>query len=148
VTAPAAGVVLTPDPESLRDQNVASGQPLLELAESGTRVVRIYVPASSLNRVPKDAEIALAPAGGFSIVRLHLASLESGAVDLPPGLIPHQDYKGIVLPSFYSARIPLPQLQNPLPPGSSGEAVIFGRRRSLIERGAEVVLNLAYSHIW
>ncbi len=148
VTAPAAGVVLTADPESLRGQSVASGQTLLELAESGARVARIYVPASAMNRVPEHAEIAIAPAGGFSIVRLRLSSIESGAVTLPAGLVPHQDYKGIVLPSFYSARVPLPEIREMPPLGSSGEAVLFGRRRSLFERGAEVVLNLARSHIW
>jgi hypothetical protein len=148
VTAPAPGVILTPDPESLRDRSVASGQALLEMAELGTRVARIYIPASALNRVAKGAEIALAPAGGFSIVRLRLSALDSGAVSLPPGLVPRQDYKGIVLPSFYSARIPLPRMQEAPALGSSGKAVIFGKRRSLFERGANVVMNLARSHIW
>jgi len=148
VAAPAAGVVLTPDPESLRNQDVASGQTLLELAESGPRVARIYVPASALNRIPEHAEIALAPAGRFSILRLQLPPLESGAVSLPPGLIQHQDYKGIVLPAFYSGRVPLPQAREMPPLGSSGRAVIFGRRRSIFERGAEMAINLARSHIW
>ncbi len=148
VTAPAPGVVLTADPQALRNLDIASGQSLLELAERGPRVARLFIPASALNRVPEHAEISLAPAGSFSTVHLHLSSLESGAVSLPPGLIPHQDYKGIVLPSFYSARLPLPQSQAALPLGSSGEAVVFGKRRSLFERGAEVVVNLARSHVW
>ncbi len=148
VTAPAPGVVLTPDPAALRNQDVASGQSLLELAEAGPRVARIYVPASALNRIPEHAEIAISPAGSFSVLRLRLPSLDSGAVSLPPGLLPHQDYKGIVLPSFYSARVPLPQSQVPEPLGSSGDAVIFGKRRSLFERGAEVVMDLAHTHIW
>ena len=149
VTAPAAGVILTADPEALSHEDVASGQSLLEIAEPGPRVARIFIPASALNRVPQHAELALAPAGSFSIIHLQLLSIESDAVSLPQGLVAHQDYKGIVLPSFYSAKVPLPLQMGETPPlGSTGEALIFGKRHSLFERGAEIAMNLAHAHIW
>ena len=148
VTAPAPGIVLTPDPESLQNQDVASGQSLLELAEAGPRIARIYVPASGLHRIPEHAEIALAPEGSFSVLHLRLSPIDSGAVTLPPGLIAHQDFKGVVLPSFYSARVPLPQSQPSPPLGSSGDVLLFGKRRSLFDLGAEIALNLAHTHIW
>jgi putative peptide zinc metalloprotease protein len=148
LTAPADGIVLTRDPSSLLNQDVASGQPLIALAEAGPRIARIFVPASALNRVPQHAEIALAPAGRFSIIRLQLASMEGEAVTLPPGLVPDQDYKGIVLPTFYWARIPLPASDDLLPIGSAGQAKIFGKRHSLFQRTLTVVLNLFHAHVW
>ena len=148
VTAPVSGVVLTADPQGLRHQDVASGQPLLEVAAEGPRVARIFIPASALNRVPEHAAIALTPAGSFSIIHLRLPTIESAAVSLPDGLIPHQDFKGIALPSFYSARVPLPQTGAMPPLGSSGDVILFGKRRSLFERAAEVATNLFHSHVW
>jgi putative peptide zinc metalloprotease protein len=148
LTAPADGVVLTADPAALLDQDVATGQSLIALAEGGRRVARVFIPASALNRIPAGAEVALAPEGRFSILRLRLTPLEGEALSLPAGLVAQQDYKGIVLPVFYCARVPLPAMQEPLPLGSSGEVVIFGRRRSLFERGVNVMANLVRAHVW
>ena len=148
ITAPAAGTVLTEDPASLLHQNIASGQSLLALADAGPRVARIFVPVSALDRIPEHASVSLAPTGRFSSIRLQLTSIEGDALPLPEGLIPHQDYKGIVLPTFYCSRIVLPATQPALPLGSSGEAIIFGKRRSLFERAVSVAANLAHAHIW
>lgn len=148
VTSPAAGVVLTEDPSALLHQNVATGQSLLALAESGPRIARVFVPVSELNRIPDHAEVSLAPAGRFSSIRLQLTPMHGEAVSLPEGLIPHQDYKGIILPTYYSSRIVLPASQDNLPLGSSGDAIIFGKRRSLFQRGLDFATNLLHAHIW
>jgi putative peptide zinc metalloprotease protein len=148
VTAPEDGVVLTVDPAALLNQDVASGQSLLALAEAGPRMVRVFVPASALDRIPPHAEVALAPPGRFSIIRLPLVQMESEAVILPPGLVANQDYKGIVLPTFFCARILLPASAEALPIGTGGRAKIFGRRRSLAQRCATVVINLVRAHVW
>ena len=148
VTAPAAGTVLTQDPQSLLNQDVGAGQPLVALAERGPRVARVFVPVSTLNRIPEHADVSLAPVGSFSSIRLQLTALEGDALPLPDGLMPHQDYKGIALPTFYCARIPLPASLNALPLGSSGDVIIFGERRSLFQRVVDVATNLAHAHIW
>ena len=148
VNAPAAGVVLTQDPSALLHQDVATGQALLTLAESGQRVARLYVPAAALDRIPTHAEVALMPPGRFGVIRAALPQLDGEAVTLPAGLIASQDYKGVVLPTFYSARIPLPASDGAMPLGAAGQARIFGQRRSLFERAAGVVLNLVRAHVW
>ena len=148
VTAPVAATVLTQDPSSLLHQDVAAGQSLLALADSGPRVARVYVPVSALNRIPEHAAVSLAPEGSFASIHLQLTQMQGDALPLPEGLIPHQDYKGIVLPTFYCSRIVLPAAQDVLPLGSSGQAIIFGRRRSLFQRGVEITTNLAHAHIW
>jgi putative peptide zinc metalloprotease protein len=148
IAAPADGQVLTDDPAALLGQTVASGEPLLTLAGQGPRVVRVYVPASELDRIHPGDELALAPPGRLSIIRLPLAPMDGTAVTLPPGLIPHQDYRGIELPTFYSARVSLPPQDSDLPLGAGGRAQIFGVRRSLFSRMAAVALNLIRSHVW
>ena len=146
--APADAVVLTEDPAALLNRDVGPGQSLLTLAGTGPRIVRLFVPASELDHVSHNAEVALVLPGKFSLVHLTLPSLEGDAVTLPEGLIASQDYKGISLPTFYYARIPLPASSEELPLGLSGEARIFGPRRSLVQRGARIVTDLFHAHLW
>ena len=148
IAAPADGTVLTQDPGALLGQNVGSGEALLQLADEGPRVARVFVPVSSLDRIQPGAEVALVMPGSFSIVRMTLAPLAGDAVALPPGLVASQDYKGIKLPVFYSARMTLPaSAGNPLI-GLAGHATIFGERRSLAGRMLAVALNLVKAHLW
>jgi len=148
LTAPADGTVLTADPEELLHQNIATGQQLLQVAETGPRIARVFVPASALDRIVPGADLSLLPSGSFTVMHSRLAPVDGDAVALPDGLLAHQDYKGIVLPSFYCSRILLPTSQESLPLGSSGRAMIFGRRRSLFERGMLVVEDLIRAHVW
>jgi len=148
VLAPADGIVTTRDPAALLHQDVGSGETLITLAGNGPRSVKIFVPATALDRIPPDAEVALAPPGSFSVVRMRLPPMQGEAVDLPPGLITKQDYKGVVLPTFYSARITLPASAGDLPLGLSGQARIFGERRSVAARLATVTMNVVRAHVW
>jgi putative peptide zinc metalloprotease protein len=154
ITAPADTVVLTPDPEDLLNQWVGSGEPLLLLASgeqsSGRRFVRLFIPTGALRRANPGQEVALAPPGQFSVIRLHLASLDGEAVALPSGLIAHQQYKGIEPPTFYSVRLPLPAGPGDtvLPLGMAGHAKIFGARRSIASRVVTLGLNLVRAHVW
>ncbi len=147
LTAPTNGIVLTENPGALLDQDAASGQSLLRIAESGPPIVRIFVPVSALDRIPTGAEVAIIPPGHFSPIRMTLAPLEGEAVNLPPGLVARQDYKGIELPAFYSTRMQLPASAN-LPLGTAGTARIFGARRSLFGRLVTITLNLVRAHVW
>jgi putative peptide zinc metalloprotease protein len=148
LAAPADGVVLTDDPAALLQQDVGSGQLLLTLADDGPRSVRVFVPASALDRIPPDAEVALALPGHFALLRMELTPMEGETVDLPAGLVARQDYKGLQLPTFYFARLSLPASAGNLPLGLSGTAKIFGKRRSLAERLYTVGMNLLRAHVW
>jgi len=148
VSAPADGTVLTSNPALLLDQDVAAGQPLLELADAGTRTVRVFIPSSALNRIPQGAEVALALPGQFSVVRIALSAPSGDAVPLPPGLIESQSYKGIKLAVFYCSRMTLPASSGNPMFGLAGEAKIFGVRRSLAERFLVEIFNLVKAHVW
>jgi putative peptide zinc metalloprotease protein len=148
ITAPFDGVVLTEDPASLQGQQVASGQSLLNLAAAGDRALRVYVPASALRRIPSAAEMAIAIPGQFSPLHLTLPRPGGDPVTLPAGIIARQDYKGVKLPDFYAARVVLPQSAGVIPFGASGDAKIFGERRSIAARGFSILVNLVKAHLW
>ena len=148
VTAPSDGIVLTADPASLRDQNVSSGELLIDLANPGARVVKLFIPVSALDRIPANAEAALILPGRFSVLRLNLGTITPETVTLPDGIIAKQAYKGVVLPTFYSARMPLPAADANLKIGLAGSARIFGVRRSLVARFFGVISNLFHAHVW
>ncbi len=147
LTAPTDGTVLTSNPGLLTDQTVAYGQPLLDFAE-GSRTVRIFVPSSALSRIPQNAEVVLAFPGQFSHLRTTLPAPSGDPVPLPGGLIPMQNYKGVKLPTFYCSRISLPEAAGNPMFGQSGEATIFGVRRSLAGRFLAAASNLIKAHVW
>lgn len=148
VDAPQDGVVLTETPGLLLDQDVGAGQDLLDIADEGSRMVRVYIPSSALNRIPADAEVALLLPGNFSPVRLTLAQPDGDPVTLPAGLVASQEYKGVQLATFYCSRMELPAAgENPMF-GASGEAKIFGKRRSLAGRFLIEAENLVRAHVW
>lgn len=148
LTAPANGVVLTRDPQSLLDRNVASGESLLRVADAGPRVVRIFVPAAALDSIHPGDEVGLSVPGRFSLVRMKLGALGGEADHLPAGLVAQQSYKGIELPVFYSARMDLPDSASDLPLGMSGKAMIFGKRRSVAGRAFQLAADLVKAHVW
>jgi putative peptide zinc metalloprotease protein len=147
LTAPADGTVLTQNPAKLAHENVGSGEPLLRLAE-GARVVRVFIPATLLAKVLPDSEVGVALPGEFAPLRLRLASIEGEAVELPPGVMTTEKYKGLQLPIFYSSVIPLPSAGGDPLFGLAGKAVIFGRRRSAVAHVANSVSEFVKAHVW
>ncbi len=153
VRAPVDGRVLTRRPAWLAGQWVGSGQPLLRLARSAPggqvqRTLRVYLPAGELDRVQTGDEVALAPPGEFAVVRLRLTPLDGETATLPPGLLGKQKYQGIALPTFYSARLMLPPGTAGLELGATGVAKVFGERRSLAARLAEMAADVMRAHVW
>jgi putative peptide zinc metalloprotease protein len=148
LVAPADGTVLTSNPTLLLDSDVGSGQALLELADAGPRIARVFIPSSALNRIPPGAEVALMLPGHFAALRVTLPTPDGEAVNLPDGLIAHQKYQGITLPVFYCSRILLPAASSNPMFGLAGPAKIFGVRRSLAERGFLLISELVRAHVW
>jgi putative peptide zinc metalloprotease protein len=150
--APVDGRVVTPQPIGLTYQQVGFGQPLLTIAGGdpghADERLRLYIPAGEMNRVQPGDEVSIALPGVFSVMRLRLTSIEGEAATLPEGLVAHQDYKGIVLPTFYCARLELAPGSPRLPLGTVGSAKVFGARRSLAARAGQIVMDLARAHVW
>ena len=148
IRATTDGVVLTQDPGLLRDQNVAAGQALMQIADTAPRMIRVFVPASGINRIPSGAEVAFNLPGEFRIRRVTLGPLGGDAVTLPPGLVAQQDFKGIQQGAYYTSKITLSQAGLDAMIGASGAVKVFGIRRSVTERLFIVALNLVKIHVW
>jgi hypothetical protein len=147
LSAPADGVVLTENPALLTDQNVGYGQPLIQLAE-GVRMVRVFIPATELERVLPNSEVVLALPGEFSMIRLKLGHIMGEPAPLPAGIVPRGQYKGLQQPVFYGALIPMPARDGDPMYGLSGQAMIFGERRSVAGRLAAAFSSLIKTHFW
>jgi ApbE superfamily uncharacterized protein (UPF0280 family) len=52
------------------------------------------------------------------------------------------------LPAVYTTRMPVEALGNSIRAGMSGQAKIFGRRRSIADRIAVMFGNLLHTHFW
>ena len=148
VAAPSDGTVVSHNPGMLVDEDVGSGQPLLELADAGPRMVRVYIPTAALERLKPGAEVEFILPDSFGVIRLPLAQPGGDAVSLAPGLVATQDYKGVKLPVFYSSRMTLPAMAGEPLFGIAGQAKIFGARRSIAERLFAVASNLVKAHVW
>lgn len=148
IRSPIHGVVLNTDPDSLLGNTVATGQPLITVANDGPRLVRLYIPFSALKRILPHSEVLLMPPGRLSIVHLRLQAMDGQAASLPTDLVGKQTYKGIALPTFYSARIPLPASVAGLPLGTAGTVKILGARHSIFERCVRIGLDVVHQHIW
>ena len=147
LTSPVDGTVVSENPALLLDQNVGYGQALLRIADEA-RVVRVFIPASALNRISENSEVALALPGQFSLLRLKLPEPAGEPRTLPAGLVATEKYQGIKLPVFYNSLIPMPATGGDLMYGLSGRAMIFGVRRSLAGRIATALANLVKAHVW
>jgi putative peptide zinc metalloprotease protein len=148
VAAPVGGVVTTRDPENLLNRDVATGQALLTIVDPSRLVARLFVPLSEMERARVGDPVSLQIPFEFSEVHGRLGTMESSAVPLPPGLLAGQQYKGLELPTFYTTRMPLNEMGAHIEPGMSGEAKIFGRRRSLAARIVTAAGNLLHAHFW
>lgn len=152
VRATVDGRILTSEPDELIGQQVGSGELLLTIAGGSSgredEWIRLYIPAGEMNRVQPGDEVAIAPPGKFSMIRIRLTRPDGESSTLPEGLVAHQDYKGIVLPTFYCARLKLENGSFHLPLGSGGRAKVFGARRSIAARIGEVAVDLVRAHVW
>jgi putative peptide zinc metalloprotease protein len=148
VTAPVGGVVATSDPENLVNRDVTTGETLLTIVNPSQLVARLFVPFSEMDYIRVGDPVSLQLPSQFMEIHGRLGTMEGSPLPLPPGILAQQAYKGIALPAFYTTRMPLGAEAGQIRPGTSGEAKIFGRRRSLAYRLATIFANVLRTHFW
>ncbi len=141
-------MVVTSDPESLLNRDVTTGETLLTIVDPSQLVVRLYIPVSEMDRIRVGDPVSLQPASQFSKIHGRLGMIDGSALPLPTGLLAEQEYKGMAVPTFYTTRMPLGESVDGMRPGMSGEAKIFGRRRSLAGRIVTSFGNVMRTHFW
>jgi putative peptide zinc metalloprotease protein len=148
VSAPAVGVVATSDPGSLLNRDVTTGETLLTIVDPSQLVARLYIPVSEMDRIRVGDPVSLHLPSRFSDIQARLGTIEGSAVPVPAGVLAGQEYQGIAVPTFYTTRMPLDELEDGMQPGMSGQAKIFGRRRSLASRIMTSLSNQLHTHFW
>jgi putative peptide zinc metalloprotease protein len=148
LTAPETGVISTAEPENLVYRDVTTGQAVLTVIDPTRLVARLYVPASEMARIRPGDPVSLELSSRFTPLHGMLGSMEGSAVQLPVGLLPDQQYRGMALPVFFTTRMPLGAMDDTVRTGMSGEAKIFGRRRSIALRVTTAVGNVLRTHFW
>jgi putative peptide zinc metalloprotease protein len=148
LTAPETGVISTPEPENLVNRDVTTGQAVLTVIDPTRLVARLYIPASEMARIRSGDRVSLELSSRFTPLHGKLGSMEGSAVQLPVGLLPEQQYRGTALPVFFTTRMPLGATDDTIRTGMSGEAKIFGRRRSIALRVTTAVGNVLRTHFW
>jgi putative peptide zinc metalloprotease protein len=146
VTAPAAGIIATNDPANLLNRDVTTGEELLTIVDTSQLVARLFVAVSGMDRIRVGDPVSLQLPSQFAEIHGSIATMEGSAVPLPPGVLAGQDYKGMALPAFYTTRMPLGAVNSSIRPGMSGQAKIFGQRRSLASRIASSCGNVFHAH--
>jgi multidrug efflux pump subunit AcrA (membrane-fusion protein) len=139
---------VTSDPENLLNRDVTTGETLLTIVDSSQLIARLYIPVSEMDRIRIGDPVSLQLPSQFSEIHARVGTIEGSALSLPPGLLAEQEYKGIAVPTFYTTRMPLGEPRGGMLPGMSGEARIFGRRRSLAARIMTSFSNVLRTHFW
>ncbi len=131
VTSPISGVVVTPRIGNLAGSFVAEGAELAEVDDSQTLKARIFVPDFDVHRVALGTPVSLKLESRFQPIQGKVTAISSAPLDLPPGLIHIEQYKGLTPPPHYVAIVLIPNLNGDMRAGMSGDAKIQVRRRGL-----------------
>jgi putative peptide zinc metalloprotease protein len=145
--APISGIVVTPHVRDVQGRYVAEGALLMEIADMSTLRARLYVPEYEMRDVKLHEPVALRFQSFWQSVRGKVDSISVAPAEIPPGLISESRYKGLKPPSFYVVDIRVPN-QGDLRIGMSGEAKLYVRRQSLLNKGWETVRDFVARRAW
>jgi len=148
ITSPIAGTVITPRIRDLLGSTVKEGQELLEVADLSSMRARIYISEYDLYKIRMDAIARLQVQGMFQTWQARIVSMAARPTEIDEHLSGKVELQGMNPPHFYVVDL---RVQNPegiLKPGMMGIARAYGRRRSLIGLGWEIILNFFGRKVW
>jgi putative peptide zinc metalloprotease protein len=148
VTSPLTGVVLSPSVKDQLGSYVTIGHDLMEIGDLRSMKARLYVSEYELYKLRPGARVVAQVRGVWKKRdTMALAVLPSSA-EADPSLEGANQYKGLSPPSFYLVEIILDNADGRLKPGMTGDARIYGGRRSLLQFGWETGTNFFGRKIW
>jgi putative peptide zinc metalloprotease protein len=144
VRSPRAGVVLTPHLPDRLGSYLREGSEVAEVADLAALRARIYVSEYDMYKVHEGAPAKLHVDGIWGKWASHAAAVTPAASESDRSLLDRTKFKGLRPPQFYAVDLPLPDSGGRLKPGMTGEARVYGERRSLaglLIEGLRVVLG-------
>lgn len=147
LNAPISGTVVSPRMQDLQGVYVAEGTTLAEVDDLDHMRARIYVPEGDMRAVSEVTGHSLHLDALVRSLRGQLVSISPNAQELEAGLIATTKYKGLQPPPYYVALVLLPN-DGTLRAGMTGEAKIYGARRSLAGKLWRPLADFVGRKIW
>lgn len=147
ITAPIAGVVVSPKLEDLLGRYIQPGTQVAEVADTSKMRARIYIPEYGVRDVHTGSHVRLQMHGILSPMSAKLALIAPLSSDIDPALTEKQQLSGITPPPYYIGFVTLDNDVN-LREGATGTAKIFVRRRSLAALAGRFGRDLFERRFW
>jgi len=145
--SPRAGVVLTPHLRDRLGSYLREGTEVAEVADLAALRARIYVSEYDMYKVREGAPAKLHVDGTWGKWASRAAAV-TPASESDPSLIDRTKFKGLRPPQFYAVDLPLADPSGSLKPGMTGEARVYGERRSLLGFAVEGLRVVLGRKIW
>jgi putative peptide zinc metalloprotease protein len=151
--SPIDGVVLTPRVSDLLGSYVPAGATVLEIADLSNMKARIYVSEVELRKLREGENARVFVDALHRSIAGKVSSIGPASEEVEEGVMAKQEYKGMVLPHYYSATVLLANPDGALRVGMSGTARIYtdrswGERRSIAGFAWEHLRNTLKQKVW
>ena len=120
---------------------------MAEVADLAVLRARIYVSEYDMYKVREGAPAKLQVDGTWGKWASRAAAV-TPASESDPSLIDRTKFKGLRPPQFYAVDLPLADPSGSLKPGMTGEARVYGERRSLLGFAVEGLRVVLGRKIW
>jgi putative peptide zinc metalloprotease protein len=148
VRSPIEGTILTP---RLRDKIGAylqEGEVIGEVGDTSEMTARIYVPEYELRYVHPGAEVHLRTSSRFAGIKGTVLTISPAAEEAAAGLESVVRYKGLHPPPYYVVDALVPNPNEELRSGMTGDAKIFSSRQSMAYFAAREVREFVSRKVW
>ena len=109
---------------------------------------RIFIPDFEVRKVALGAAVSLKLESQFRPIPGKVASISPAPLDVAPGLLPAEQYKGIAPPPLYGATVAVANVGGIMQAGMSGDAKIEVTRRSFAWFVWEDVREFVQRKMW
>jgi putative peptide zinc metalloprotease protein len=133
IVSPISGTVLTPKVTDRIGSYLTKGTELIEIGDLRNMRARIFVSEHDFYKVASNSRIRLQVDGLWRRWNSLLDSIAPLSSEMDPALAEENKFKGLRPPNFYVAKAEIDNEDRELKPGMTGEARIYGPRRSLAE---------------
>lgn len=132
VTTPISGQVVTPRMADLQNAYLKKGDVIAEVADTSSLRAEIYVPESELQKLQEIHQTVLRLDSYWKPLNAEVESIGLMSRELAEGLVAKAKFRGMHAPVYYVLRVKVPNVSGDLRAGMTGEARVYGRRRSAL----------------
>jgi putative peptide zinc metalloprotease protein len=148
LTSPISGTVLSPRVNDLLGTYVPAGSQLIEVADLRVMRARIYLSEHELPKARVGAQARAQVNGSLRTWTATVAEIGRVSAGMDPELVEATDYKGLATPNFYVVDLYIENGDGVLKPGMTGDARVYGKRRSAMGLAWEASRHFMARKVW